>query len=144
MAAIHNPHGGFNSPRTALLEAKGGKGSGDGGGGGGRGGSGAVASRTLELGQGWGHPAAVGVAQYQTLLGAGLRGLSQGFLQVHLDGCENKSRKKNNSVIVLACQNTQSWNTAGEVGALNELMNHNINRKKLLSYQGSTHKMSAF
>lgn len=114
MAAIHNPHVGFNSPGTALLEAKGGKGSGEGGGGG-RGGGGAVASRALELGQGWGHPAAVGVAQYQTLLGAGLRGLSQGFLQVHLDGCENKSKRKNNTVIVLACQNTQNWNTAAEV-----------------------------
>lgn len=86
MATIHDPHAAhvsFGSTGTALLEAKGGERTGDGSGG--RGGDGAVAARTLELGQGWGHPAAVRVAQYQTLLGTGLRGLSQGFLQVHLD-----------------------------------------------------------
>lgn len=89
MATIHDPHAdhvGFGSPGAALLEAKRGHCTGDGGGD--RGGGGAVATRTLELGQGWGHPAAVGVAQYQALLGTGLRGLSQGFLQVHLNGCK--------------------------------------------------------
>lgn len=98
VATIHEPHAahvGFGSPGTALLEAKRGHCSGDGGGS--RGGGGAVATRTLELGQGWGHPAAVGVAQYQTLLGTGLRGLGQGFLQVHLDGCGKKSREQHGS-----------------------------------------------
>ena len=95
MAAIHDPHAAyvsFGSPGTALLEAKRREGTSDGGGG--RGGGGAVAARTLELGQGWGHPAAVGVAQYQTLLGTGLRGLSQGFLQVHLNGCKRKEKRE--------------------------------------------------
>lgn len=95
MAAIHDPHAAhvsFGSPGTALLEAKRGEAPSDGSGG--RGGGGAVAARTLELGQGWGHPAAVGVAQYQALLGTGLRGLSQGLLQVHLDGCKKKEREK--------------------------------------------------
>lgn len=81
MATIHDPHAdhvNFGSPGAALLEAKRGHCTDDGGGDGG--GGGAVYARTLELGQGWGHPAAVGVAQYQTLLGTGLRGLSQGFL----------------------------------------------------------------
>lgn len=65
MAAIHEPHAShvsFGSPGTALLEAKRGEGTSDGSGS--RGGGGAVAARTLELGQGWGHPAAVRVAQY--------------------------------------------------------------------------------
>lgn len=65
MAAIHDPdatHVNFYSPGTALLETERGEGGSDGGGG--RGGDGAVAARTLELGQGWGHPAAVRVAQY--------------------------------------------------------------------------------
>lgn len=87
MAAIHDPHAAhvsLDSPDAALLEAEGGERAGDGSGG--RGGGGAVDAGTLELSQGWWHPAAVRVAQYQTLLGAGLRGLSQGFLQVHLDG----------------------------------------------------------
>lgn len=101
MAAIHDPdaaHVSFGSPGTTRLEAKRGEGTSDGGGG--RGGGGAVAARTLELGQGWGHPAAVGVAQYQTLLGTGLRGLSQGLLQVHLDGCKKKQNEKETNNVV--------------------------------------------
>lgn len=89
MATIHDPdaaHVSFGSTGKTLLEAKRGHCNGDSGGG--RGGVGAAS--TLELGQGWGHPAAVGVAQDQTLLGTGLRGLSQGFLQVHLNGYEKK------------------------------------------------------
>lgn len=98
MATIHDPHAAhvsFGSPGKALLEAKRGHCI-DGGGSRGRGG--AVATWPLELGQGWGHPAAVGVAQYQTLLGTGLRGLSQGFLQVHLDGFKKKEKEENNTV----------------------------------------------
>lgn len=100
VAAIHDPHVGFNSLRAALLEAKGGERGGDGGGSGS--GGGAVAARTLELGQARGHPAAVRVAQYKTLLGAGLRGFSQGFLQVHLDSCKNErhtQKKKKEQLI---------------------------------------------
>lgn len=93
MAAVHDPyteHVSFGAARTALLEAKGVEYVSDSSGGGGGGGT--AAAWTLELGQGWGHPAAVRVAQYQTLLGAGLGGLRQGFLQVHLDGCWKKHR----------------------------------------------------
>lgn len=99
MATIHDPHAAhvsFGSPGKALLEAKRGHCI-DGGGSRGRGG--AVATWPLELGQGWGHPAAVGVAQYQTLLGTGLRGLSQGFLQVHLDGFKKRRKKKTTQLI---------------------------------------------
>lgn len=88
VTTIHDPHAAnvtFGSPGPALLEAKGGEGTGVVGGSGG--GGWAVAAGSLELGQGWGHPAAVRVAQDQALLGAGLRGFSQGFLQVHLNGC---------------------------------------------------------
>lgn len=95
MATIHDPHAAhvsFGSTGTTLLEAKGGERTRDGSGG--RGGGGAVAARTLELGQGWGHPTAVRVAQYQTLLGTGLRGLSQSFLQVHLNSCEKGEKEK--------------------------------------------------
>ena len=81
------------APRAQLCwKPKGGHRADDGGGDGG--GGGAVAARTLELGQGWRHPAAVRVAQYQTLLGTGLRGLSQGFLQVHLNGWKKKERER--------------------------------------------------
>lgn len=62
VAAVHNPHVSFHSLHAALLEAEGGERGGDGGGG--RGACRAVAARTLELGQAWGHPAAVRVAQY--------------------------------------------------------------------------------
>lgn len=86
----HAAHVSFGSMGKALLEAKRRHCSSDGGGGRGR--CGAVATGTLELGQGWGHPAAVRVAQYQTLLGTGLRGLGQGFLQVYLDGCNKKKK----------------------------------------------------
>lgn len=81
MAAVHDLHAdhvNFGSPGAALLEAKRWHCAADGGGD--WGGGGDAAARTLELGQGWGHPAAVRVAQYQTLLGTGLRGLGQGFL----------------------------------------------------------------
>lgn len=96
VATIHDSHGdqvGFGSPGEALLQTKGRHRAGDGGGG--RGGGRAVVTGILELGQGWGHPAAVRVSQYQTLLGAGLGGLGQGFLQVHLNGCEREKEQEN-------------------------------------------------
>lgn len=40
----------------------------------------------LVLCQGRGHPAVVGVAQDEAFLGAGFRGFSQRFLEVHLNG----------------------------------------------------------
>lgn len=94
VTTIHEPQTpqiGFGSLGKALLGAKSGNCVSDGSGGGA--GGGAVVTRTLELGQGRGHPAAVGVAQYQTLLGAGLRSLGQSFLQVHLDGCKNRETR---------------------------------------------------
>lgn len=100
VAPVQDPHAhhvGFGRPGEAVLQAAegghgvdaadGGRGSGGGGSGGG---DGAVATGLLELGQGWGHPAAVRVAQDQALLGTGLGGLGQSFLQVHLDGCRGK------------------------------------------------------
>lgn len=92
VATINDPHAAhviFSSLGKARLETKRRHCTGDGGGGR----SGAVAPGTLELCQGRGHPAAVRVAQYQTFLGAGLRGLSQSFLQVHFDGCKKESIK---------------------------------------------------
>lgn len=92
VATIHEPQAGFGSLGETRLETKCGHRTGDGGGDGGR--CWAVATGTLELRQGWGHPAAVRVAQYQALLGAGLRGFSQSFLHVHFDSCKNKTKKK--------------------------------------------------
>lgn len=92
VATIHEPHASFGSLGKARLETKRGHRTGDGGGNGG--GRGAVGTGALEMRQGRGHPAAVGVAQYQTLLGTGLRGFSQSFLHVHFDSCRNKTKKK--------------------------------------------------
>lgn len=157
MTAIHDPHAGhvgFGSPGVALLKAKGRKGTGDGGGGGGRGGGGAVAAWTLELGQGWGHPAAVGVAQYQALLGTGLRGLGQGFLQVHLNGCfkkEKREREKDGHPVNPTGLSLEHTFGVGGVcrfyrhtrKAKNYITNHKVNTSKLSSYQWLTHQMSA-
>lgn len=92
VATIHEPHASFGSLGKARLETKRGHRTGDRGGDGG--GCRAVATRALELCQGRGHPAAVGVAQYQTLLGTGLGGFSQSFLHVHFDSCRNNNNKK--------------------------------------------------
>lgn len=92
VATIHEPQASFGSLGEAWLKTKRGHRAGDGGGDGGR--RRAVATGALELRQGRGHPAAVRVAQYQALLGAGLGGFSQSFLHVHFDSCKNKKKKK--------------------------------------------------
>lgn len=92
VATIHEPQAGFGSLGEAWLETKRGHRTGDGGGDGGR--RRAVATGALELRQGRGHPAAVRVAQYQALLGAGLGGFSQSFLHVYFDSCKNKRRRR--------------------------------------------------
>lgn len=93
VASIHEPQAGFGSLGEARLETKRGHRTGDGGGDGGR--RRTVATGALELRQGRGHPAAVRVAQYQALLGAGLGGFSQSFLHVHFDSCRSEKKKKN-------------------------------------------------
>lgn len=112
VAPVQDPHAhhvGFGCPGEAVLQAAegghgvdaadGGRGNGNGGGGGG---DGAVGTGLLELGQGWGHPAAVRVAQDQALLGAGLGGLGQSFLQVHLDGCRGKKGRREGGMLMKA------------------------------------------
>lgn len=92
VATIHEPQAGFGSLGEAWLETKRGHRTGNGSGDGGR--CRAVAPGALELRQVRGHPAAVRVAQYQALLGAGLGGFSQSFLHVHFDSFKNKNRRR--------------------------------------------------